>query len=154
MKTTDRSLLNSSNSFNTRGEQARPSSSGRGSCSPFHSAANRQKVSLNPTWRQVYTNQNKQEPYSGVHFQQLNNILTNSSESTPHSSIQFLNSRLSMLAGPGLLPIQFGGLLKNRVSYSSVWFRACQRGEPRVKENNWTVGCGLRAVCEYIVCLL
>ena len=32
--------------------------------------------------------------------------------------------------------------------------RACQRGEPRVKENNWTVGCGLRAVCEYIVCLL
>src|SRR4029434_2068384 len=32
--------------------------------------------------------------------------------------------------------------------------RACQRGEPRVKEKNWTVGCGLRAVCEYIVCLL
>ena len=57
------------------------------------------KVSLNP-----------KKNYTSVHAQQTNNILTNSSESNPYSLIQFLHSRLSSLAGPGLLPIQVGGL--------------------------------------------
>src|SRR4029434_1723365 len=101
MKTTDRSLSNSSNSFNTRGKQAK---------SFFR------KVLLFPfppqTGKQAKSLSQPQETLSSVYAQQTNNILTNSSESTPFSPTKFLHSRLSSLAGSGLLPIQVGGLKK------------------------------------------
>ena len=132
MKTTDRSLSNSSNSFNTRGKQAR-SFLQEGALVPlFTPRQTGKKLVSTPLEDKCIQNRNKQEPYTGVHLQQPNNILTNSSESNPYSLIKFLHSRLSSLAGLSSFQFKWEVFTKNWVSYSSVRFSSwwlAQRGE-------------------------